>query len=91
MQINYELFIKDKTMDERMFLKDQAMDERLAYIRKVSGLDGRHAFFVLPPSQHGDFQDFVTKYVTEFMNYLKLYANQILKISDNLKPAKISL
>jgi hypothetical protein len=59
-------------MDERMFLKDQAMDERLAFIRKVSGLDTRHAFFVLPPTQHGDLQDFVTKYVIEFINFLKI-------------------
>ena len=57
------IFIKDKTMDERVLLKDQAIDERLAYIRRVGGLDARNAFFVLPPSHQGDLQDFVTKYV----------------------------
>ena len=44
-------------------LKDQTMDERLSYIRRASGLEARHSFFVLSLSQHGDLQDFVTKYV----------------------------
>jgi hypothetical protein len=48
------------------FLKDQTMDERLAYLKRASGLDARHSFFVLPLSQHGDLQDFVAKYVKSF-------------------------
>ncbi|PKC06517.1 hypothetical protein RhiirA5_419462 [Rhizophagus irregularis] len=88
MQINYELFIKDKTMDERMFLKDQAMDERLANIRKVSGLDGRHAFFVLPSSQYGDFQDFVTnlqKSLYEYgLNYYREHGKRVKRKRSRL-------
>ena len=54
------------------FSKDQTMDERLSYIRRASGLDTRHSFFVLPQSQHGDLQDFVTKYVKSLDIYLYL-------------------
>ncbi|GBC06239.1 hypothetical protein RclHR1_06700003 [Rhizophagus clarus] len=78
----------DKTMDERMFLKDQAMDERLAYIRRVSGLDARHAFFVLPPSQHGDFQDFVTnlqKSLYEYgLNYYREHGKRVKRKRSRL-------
>ena len=55
-------------MNFRLFLKDPTMDDRLAYIRRASGLEARHSFFVLSLSQHGDLQDFVTKYVEFLVN-----------------------
>ena len=42
-------------------LDDHAVEERLVWIRKQSGLDNRHSFFIISPGTQHDVQEFVNK------------------------------